>query len=53
MQHPIAYGGGIRRDSLIVGVFIFLHVGFRLLSVSFLMALEGADPWQPVASAIT
>lgn len=45
--------GAIRRDSLIVGVFILLHVGFRLVGEGFLLASEGhLDPLQPVASAI-
>ena len=44
--------GGIRRDSLIVALFILFHVGFRLLGESFKIALEGADPWQPFASAL-
>ncbi len=41
---------GIRRDSLIVGLFILGHVGFRLLGASFDIAIEGPDPWQPVAT---
>ena len=45
--------GGIQRDSLIVGVFIVLHVGFRLFGETFLLASEGhADAWQPVASML-
>jgi len=43
--------GGIRRDSTIVSVFIFIHVGSRLLSKSAQLALEGTDPYQPVGSA--
>ncbi|MEA3335733.1 MAG: (Fe-S)-binding protein [Chloroflexota bacterium] len=44
--------GAVRRDSLIVGVFIILHVGFRFLGVSFGLAMEGmGDSWQPFASA--
>jgi Fe-S oxidoreductase len=43
---------GIPKDSLIVGGFILLHVGFRLLGASFLVALEGGDPWQPFAGLI-
>jgi len=43
---------GIKRDSLIVGLFIILHVGFRLLGASFSLTLEGSDMWQPVASEI-
>ncbi len=43
---------GIKRDSVIVGVFILLHVGFRLLGESFHLALAAeSDPWQPFASA--
>ncbi len=45
--------GSIRRDSLIVGFFIILHVGFRLTGATFLLAAEGiADPWQPVANTL-
>ncbi len=43
---------GIKRDSMIVGLFIILHVGFRLLGASFSLSLEGPDIWQPVASGI-
>jgi len=50
--HPQAIAG-IRRDSLIVGLFILFHVGFRFIGESFLVAAEGrADPWQPFASII-
>jgi Fe-S oxidoreductase len=43
---------GIRKDSFIVGVFIFLHVGFRFLGESFYIARGGIDQWQPFASAV-
>ena len=43
----------VSRDSLIVGVFILLHVGFRVLGESVAIVLHGPDPWQPIASAIT
>jgi Fe-S oxidoreductase len=43
--------GGIRRDSTIVSIFIFIHVGSRLLSKSAQLSLEGADPYQLVGSA--
>ena len=43
---------GVPRDSLIVGVFILLHVGFRFLSQTFDIALEGADAAQPFATAV-
>ena len=45
--------GGIARDSLIVGVFILCHVGFRMLGESFLIAEHGGDPWQPFGNAIS
>ncbi|MCW5876452.1 MAG: (Fe-S)-binding protein [Anaerolineales bacterium] len=50
LLHPKARAG-IRRDSLIVGLFILLHLGGRFLAASFKLALHGADPWQPLASA--
>lgn len=43
----------VSRDSLIVGIFIILHVGFRLLGESVAIGLHGPDPWQPLASAIS
>ena len=43
---------GISKDSLIVGGFIWFHVGFRFLGASFLTAREGGDPWQPFAYTI-
>jgi Fe-S oxidoreductase len=51
--HEKVQAGGTRRDSLIVGLFILLHVGFRLTGEGFLLASEGhLDPWQPTASAL-
>ena len=45
--------GGIRRDSLIVGVFILCHVGFRWLGSSFAVAATGQmDPAQPFSSLL-
>lgn len=43
---------GIRRDSLIVGLFILFHVGSRLLSKAAQLANAGGDPFQPVASTM-
>jgi Fe-S oxidoreductase len=40
---------GIQRDSLIVGLFIIGHVGFRFVSESFSLAIM-PDSWQPLAS---
>lgn len=51
--HEKAAAGGVRRDSAIVGAFIVLHVGFRLVGEGFLLASEGhLDPWQPAASLL-
>ncbi|MDZ7843397.1 MAG: heterodisulfide reductase-related iron-sulfur binding cluster [Anaerolineales bacterium] len=51
LLHPQARKG-MRRDSLIVILFIFLHVGARFLGASFRIAAEGPDPWQPLAGAV-
>ena len=51
LLHPKARVG-IRHDSLIVGLFILFHVGFRFLGASFGIAQEGTDVWQPFASAV-
>lgn len=50
LLHPKARPG-IRRDSLIVGLFILLHVGGRFAAQSFKLAHSGPDAWQPFASA--
>ncbi|MCB9097906.1 MAG: 4Fe-4S dicluster domain-containing protein [Anaerolineales bacterium] len=49
--HPKA-AAGMRTDSLLVGGFIWGHVGFRFLGTAFLVALHGGDPWQPFASLL-
>jgi Fe-S oxidoreductase len=50
-QHPTIQAGGIRKDSLVVALFILLHIGFRMLSVAFLIAQEGSNDWgQPFAN---
>jgi Fe-S oxidoreductase len=52
LLHPKARAG-IRRDSLIVGVFILVHVGSRFMGSTFRLAATGqADAWQPFASAV-
>jgi Fe-S oxidoreductase len=43
---------GVPKDSLIVGGFIWGHVGFRFLGASFLVALEKGDVWQPFANLV-
>ena len=43
--------GGQERDSLIVGVFVVMHVSARLLGQAFRLA-DGADPFMPIASSL-
>ncbi len=51
--HEDVRAGSLERDSLIVSVFIFLHVGLRLFASGALLATEGhRDVFQPVASLI-
>jgi Fe-S oxidoreductase len=52
LLHPKARRGK-QRDSLIVGAFIFLHVGFRFLGEIIRVALHGSDKWQPFATALS
>lgn len=41
---------GIRRDSLIVIIFLLIHAGFRFLGQTFAVASEGGDQWQIFAN---
>jgi len=41
---------GIKRDSLIVGLFIIFHIGFRFIGESISLHMTGTDTWQPFAS---
>ncbi|MDH3743962.1 MAG: (Fe-S)-binding protein [Acidobacteriota bacterium] len=51
--HPRVVAGGVPRDSLIVGVFILLHVGARWVGTALHLAKEGhGDPWLPTASLL-
>src|SRR5690606_35103458 len=43
---------GMRRDSLIVGMFILVHVGSRFLGQSFRIADRAGDPWQPAPGVV-
>ncbi len=53
MLHEDIRAGAIRRDSLIVGLFILAHVGFRLVGETFLLASHGEfDAWQPISSSL-
>ena len=44
---------GIKIDSLLVGTFILLHVGFRFIGASFEVALNGQDWTQPGATLLS
>jgi Fe-S oxidoreductase len=44
---------GLRVDSLIVGLFILVHVGGRFMGETFWVALRGGDSWQPFAKAVS
>lgn len=44
---------GVQRDSLIVGLFIMVHVGARFLGETFWIALHGDDSWQPFANSVS
>ncbi len=52
LLHPKA-AAGMREDSLLVGWFIWAHVGFRFLGAALLVSLHSEpDPWQPFASIL-
>ncbi|MEJ2749015.1 MAG: [Fe-S]-binding protein, partial [Anaerolineae bacterium] len=48
--YPKARKGGVWQDSLVVGMFILFHVGFRFTGASFAIAQRGSDSWQPFAN---
>jgi len=54
---PKVAAGGIRRDSLIVGGFILLHVGFRFIGETFALAQAGTTGeivgFQPFAGLVS
>lgn len=50
---PAVAAGGIKRDSLIVGTFILIHVGSRWLGTVFHLAeKQHFDPFMPTASIV-
>ncbi|NDJ59678.1 MAG: 4Fe-4S dicluster domain-containing protein [Chloroflexi bacterium] len=54
LLHPKVKADAISRDSLIVGVFILIHVGSRFLGEAALVAQEGhADPMMPFATLVS
>jgi len=44
---------GIKTDSIIVGLFIILHIGFRFIGASFEVAIHGQDWSQPGATLLS
>lgn len=51
LLHPRVAAGAVKLDSLIVAVFILLHVGARFLGESVAVAQTGYDGYMPFASA--
>ena len=51
LLNPKVKAGGQKSDSLIVGVFVLMHVTARLLGQAFRLG-EGADPFMPIASSL-
>jgi Fe-S oxidoreductase/uncharacterized membrane protein YqhA len=49
LLNPKVKAGGQKTDSLIVGVFVIMHVAARLLGQAFRLS-DGADPFMPIAS---
>ncbi len=53
LLHPKVKAGGVRTDSLIVGIFILLHVGARFLGESVHVAATEPDLFMPFASLVS
>ncbi len=53
LLHPKVKAGGIKVDSLVVGVFILLHIGARFLGESVYVAEHGADVFMPFATLVS
>ena len=52
--HPGVSAGGLKKDSLIVGIFILVHVGSRWLGTAIHLADNGnTDKWLPTASIMS
>jgi Fe-S oxidoreductase len=51
LLNPKVKTGGQKTDSLIVGIFVIMHVSARLLGQAFRLS-EGADPFMPIASSL-
>ncbi len=53
LLNPAVQSGGIRKDSLVVGIFIILHVGSRWLGTAFHLAERQQAEWSlPTASLL-
>lgn len=53
LLHPKVTSGGIRQDSLIVGIFMIVHVGARFLGEAVHVAGHGADIFMPFATIVS
>jgi Fe-S oxidoreductase len=53
LLHPKVAAGGIIQDSLIVGIFILIHVGARFLGAAVEVAANDADPFMPFATLVS
>jgi Fe-S oxidoreductase len=53
LLHPAVKAGGVTRDSLIVAVFILIHVGARFLGQSVHVAATGPDALRPFATLLS
>ena len=49
LLNPKVKAGGQAKDSLIVDIFVVMHVGAHLMSQAFRLT-DGADPFMPIAS---
>ncbi len=53
LLHKDVQQAKITRDSLIVSAFILFHVGSRAIGAGAKLAIEGSDPLQPFATALS
>lgn len=53
LLHPAVKDGAVNRDSLIVALFILLHVGSRFWGEVIQVASNGADPLMPFATLLS
>jgi len=53
LLYPKVKEGAIKTDSLVVGIFILIHVGSRFLGESVYVAHHGADIFMPFATLVS